>query len=221
MKIEHELAERPLQPGQCPPQHDKARARHPASPAEIHQSEPLADRLVPQRGKIEMRLLAVMPQDQVRGLVSAVWYVLGRQVRQLGQDLVDLCPQLGSYGSGVRRGAVAHPRLDHIWLDRLTPLLRGPDLSSKAVAQGLSFLRASFGIAPRTVEHEELLGARWQATANQATVEFLRVVPDPSEIVHSDMAYNGPAAARPWAGNVSRRRRAWPCLCARPPLPPH
>ena len=92
MEIEHKLAQRPLQPGQRPPQHDKARPGHPAGAGEIHQAEPLADRLVGQRGKIEMRLLAVMPQDPIRGLVGTVRHVLGGQVRQTLEDFIDLLP---------------------------------------------------------------------------------------------------------------------------------
>ena len=140
MEIEHELAQRPLQPGQRAPQHDKARPGHPAGPGKIHQAEPLADRLVRQRCEIEMRLLAVMPQDPIRGLVGTVRHVFGRQVRQLGQDLVDLRPQPGGLDGGLRLG-LAGPRLgaERTELDQFTPdrslaaLFGGPKLAGPAV----------------------------------------------------------------------------------------
>ena len=46
--------------------------------------------------------------------------------------------------------------------------------------------------------------------ASEATVEFLRILPDPSQIMHSGMGYKEPVGTRPSASNLRRRGRALP-----------
>ena len=94
------------------------------------------------------------------------------------------------------------------WCRVFAALLGGSDFARDAITSGLGLLRSRLGGAPVAVEHEYLGRPRRQTPPGQATVKFLRVVPDPSEIVHGAIGYKGPAAARPSAGNVSRRRRA-------------
>src|SRR5439155_21427517 len=160
------------------------------------------------RCEIEMRLLAMIPQDPIRGLVDAVRHLLSRQVGQLGQNLLDLRPQPGGLGSRLGLGFPVLQALAQQWRSVFAALLGGSDFARDAITSGLGLLRSRLGGAPVAVEHEYLGRPRRQTPPGQATVQFLRVVPDPSEIVHCAIGYKGPAAPRPSAGNVSRRRRA-------------
>ena len=105
MEIEHELAERPLEPSQRAAQNDESRPGQLPGARKIHHAEPLADRLVRQWREIETRRLAVMAQHPIGGLVRPVRHLFGRQVRQTGEDLVDFAAQLG----GLRRSPIARP----------------------------------------------------------------------------------------------------------------
>ena len=101
-----------------------------------------------------------MAQHPIRGLVRTVRHVLGRQVRQPGQDLVDFRAQPGRFRGGWPRRFLVLGHTGAERLDVLAALLGGADLPGDAVAPGLGFLRAGLGGAPRVVEREDLLGAR-------------------------------------------------------------
>ena len=102
MEIEHELAERPLEPGERAAQNDKSRPGQLPGARKIHHAEPLADRLVRQWREIEMRRLAMMAQHPIGGLVRPVRHLFGRQVRETGEDLVDFGAQSRRLRAGLR-----------------------------------------------------------------------------------------------------------------------
>jgi hypothetical protein len=89
MEIEHELAERPLEPSQRAAQNDESRPGQLPGARKIHHTEPLAGRLVRQWRKIEMRRLAMMAHHPIGGLVRPVRHFFARQVRETSQYLVD------------------------------------------------------------------------------------------------------------------------------------
>jgi len=101
-----------------------------------------------------MRCLAVMPQNPIRGLVGTVRHILGRQVRQLGQDLVDRRPQPGGLGSGLGFGFSVLQALAQQWLSILAALLGGPDFARNAITSSLRLLSAGLGGTPVVVERE-------------------------------------------------------------------
>src|SRR6202022_3593189 len=148
-----------------------------------------ADRLVRQWDKIEMGRLAVMPQYPIRAFVGTVRHVLGRQVRQLGQDLVDLRPQPGGLGSGLGFGFPVLEALAQQWRRVFAALLGSSDFARDAITSGLRLLRSGRGGTPGGGEREYPLRPCRQNPPGQATVEFLRVIPDPSEIVHGGIGY--------------------------------
>ena len=123
-------------------------------------------------------------QQQIRGLVRAVRHLSGRQVRQTGEDLVDLRAQPRRLRAGSSLGLLVFARLAEQRRDVLAALFGGADLTGDAVAPGLRFLRTCLGGAPRTVERQHLFGARRQAAPDQAAIEFRRVIANPPDIVH-------------------------------------
>src|SRR5271166_2925530 len=155
------------------------------------------------RGKGKMRRLAVPAQHPIRALVRPVGHVIGWEVRQPGQGLVDLGAQPHAICCSLRFGFSVFDALTQQRLDRLAAFLGGPDLPGETVAPGLCFLRAGLSSAPRTIECENLLCMRRQPAASKTTVEFLRVLADPSEIVHNATGYKAPAGARPSAVSSS------------------
>src|SRR5438045_4641065 len=122
-----------------------------------------------------MWLFAGSPQNQVRGLIGTVRHVLGRQVRQLGQDLVDRRAQPGGLGGCLSLGLPVLEALAQQWCRVFAALLGGSYLARDAITSRLRLLRAGFGGAPVAVEREYLLRPRQQTTSGQATVEFFRV----------------------------------------------
>ena len=212
MEIEHELAERPLEPSQRAAQNDESRPGQLSGSRKIHHTEPLADCLVGQRFKIETRRLAMVAQHPICRLVRPVRHLFGGKVREAGEDLLDLGAQPGRLGTGLGFDVPVLARLSQQRGYVLAALLGGADLSGDAVAPRLRFLGTSLGGAPQPVERQDLLGAARQAAPRQASVEFRRVVTDPSEIVHSTMGYRGPAWARPSGSRpVKSQRQASPC----------
>ena len=149
MKIEHELAERPLEPGERAAQHNEARPGHPAGARKIHQAEPLADRLVRQRLEVESGRLAMMAQHPIRGLVRTVRYVVSRQIRQSGQYLVDLGAQPPRLRGFLCLSLPGRPLRAYERLDLEALKLGGPNLPGKLIAPGLRLLGAGLGGAPR------------------------------------------------------------------------
>src|SRR6202022_5059572 len=135
-----------------------------------------ADRLVRQWDKIEMGRLAVMPQYPIRAFVGTVRHVLGRQVRQLGQDLVDLRPQPGGLGSGLGFGFPVLEALAQQWRRVFAALLGSSDFARDAITSGLRLLRPRLGSTPVAVEREDFPGARRQSAASEPAGQFLRVV---------------------------------------------
>ncbi len=163
MEIEHELAERPLEPSQRAAQNDKSRPGQLPGARKIHHAEPLADRLVRQRCEVETRRLAMMAHHPIGGLVRPVRHLFGRKVRETSEDLVDLRAQsrrLRSPACGFDLPVLAGLAQQRRYV--IAALLGGADLPGDAVALGLRFLGTSLGGAPRPVERQDLLGARRQ-----------------------------------------------------------
>src|SRR5207245_9517241 len=101
------------------------------------------------RREIEAMRLTLMSQHPICGLVRTVRDVLGRQVRQSGQDLVDRCPLPRSLGCRLCLALLLLDAPAQQQLGILAPLLGGSDLPRDTVAPGLRLLRSGLGRAPR------------------------------------------------------------------------
>src|SRR6266849_1990571 len=73
----------------------------------------------------------------------------------------------------------------------------GRGQGDQTLPRRLRLLRASLSLAPGAVANENILGPDLYTAPRHSGVEILRVLPDPSEIMHNAMGYRGPAAARP------------------------
>ena len=184
MQIEHELGEPPLQPRQILPQHHKPRSGEPSGAAKIHQSKTLAEHLMRSRLEIKQWRLALAAHQQVGPFVRAVRHFLGRQIRQSGQDLIDLRTQPRRFGRGIGLGVLVFGHLAQQGLDVLAALFGGADIAGDAIAPRLRLLRARLRRAPSMVQREHLRGTRRKAAAGEAAVELRRMLADPSDIVH-------------------------------------
>src|SRR5262249_23979073 len=185
------------------------RARQFGGGREIHQPELLADRLVRQCLEIETRWLAGPAHFLVGRLVGAVRHFRRRQVRQPGQEIVDLLAQLRR----IRRGGgllvlVAVDLLDQL-LGALAAFLRRADLARQPVARCLRLLALGFQPPPFAVERQYFFGAGRQTAALKPAVEFRRVVPYPSQIVHVPMPTNWVPANAGTHGSANSRVDKW------------
>ncbi len=161
-------------------------------------------RFVRKRCEIESRRLALAAHQQVCGFVRAVRDFVGRQVRQPGQDFVDLRTQPRRFGCGIGLGILVFGDLAQQGLDLLAALFGGADVTGDAVAPRLRLLHARLRRPPRTVQRQHLRAARRQATPTEPAIEFRRVVADPSDVVHGrtktqteQSRYRGPRRSRP------------------------
>jgi hypothetical protein len=105
-----------------------------------------------------------MSQHPIGRLVRPIRDVVGRQIRQTGQNFLDLLAQLRRLGDSLGFGS---PILGGLPEERryiLAALLCGTDLPGDTVAPGLRFLGTGLRRAPRLVDREDLLGA-WRQTA--------------------------------------------------------
>ena len=163
MQIEHELRQPALQARQILLQHHKPRSGELSGAAKIHQSKTLAEHLMRSRFEIKQRRLALTAHQQVGGFVGTVRHFVGRQVRQPGQDLIDLRTEPGRFGRGIGLGVLVFSHSAQQRLDVLAALFGGADIAGDAIAPRLRLLHARLRRAPCMVQRQHLRGTRRQA----------------------------------------------------------
>ena len=183
MGVDHELAQRPLQPRQGAAQDDEARAGHLGRRREIHQAEFLADLEVFAR-RVRQPWLAGPTHLDIRAFVGAVGHVVGRHVGQAGEMQL----------KRGRRRPLLLLKLGHAGLDagdfrdgRLGVAafaLQLTDSLGRLVAAGLELLQLGLDRAPPFVQGQEIGRLRRQAAAGHGLVKDGGVLTDPADIEH-------------------------------------
>ena len=130
VQVEHELPERPLQPGELALEHHEARAGHPGGGLEIHQAaRPRRARNAACRWRVAGACASKRPVLDVAVLVGALRHVRVRAVRDRGEPVVErLAPPRASAASSA--GASSFRRATSA-------------ISSCARASSLAFLAAA------------------------------------------------------------------------------
>ena len=217
MQVEHELAERPLQPGELAFQHHEARAGHARGGLEIHQARSLADlEMLLARGELRPVGLELAILD-VAVLVGALGHVRVRAVRDRGEAFVE---DLGGFclSRVQRRRLVLQARdLGHQTLrpGLVLRLLGAADLLGEGIAALLVGLgRRDRGFA-RVVQGDELGRERRQPAPAQGVVEGVRILADGADVVHGSARREAsPTLCRIGTG-PTRSGRETPRYCAR------
>ena len=187
VQVEHELAQRPLQPGELALQHHEARAGQLGRRLEIHQPGSLA----------ELEMLPALGEPLARRGVAAVDWTLPcssapvrhvglRQVRDrgepVGQGLVGrVLRRLQGRLGGFQRRDLVHQRGGP---GLVLGLLGAADLLGQRVAPLLVRLRGRDRRLPRLVEGGQRGRERREAAAGEVAVEGVRVLPDGADVVH-------------------------------------
>ena len=187
LDVEHELAERPFQPGEFAAQDHEARAGHARGGLEIHQAQ--------RRAQIDMVLgvldgegLAPATHLDITLFVLAGRHVGGRQVRQgRHQGLQGLEPgalQIGQLGDrALQLFDLGHDGGG----GRLVLLSLGhADQLGGLVAAALRGLQLGLAGAQLDVQLQDRRRLRRQPARGPAAVKGLRIVADGPDIVHGN-----------------------------------
>ena len=186
MEVEHELGERPLEPGERAGEHDEPRPGHLRRPLEVHLAQPRADLEMLLGREVEFGPHADGAQDDVGAGVLPHRHVIGRQVGQAFEQLVEPGGQLPHPFLGfslelfLGRYGADHPA--HV----LALGLGDADLLGQLVAPGLYFLGGGERLAALLVERDDARGCRPHAAGLEPGVEGRRIVADPFEIEHRE-----------------------------------
>ena len=193
MQIEHELAKRALKPRKPGTQHDKARAGELGRGCKIHLPERFADIEMLFWCKVEVSLGSEMVPLDIVARVLAVRYIFARHVRKLGQRVIELLRGL-LLCSFERRNLglqAANFRKQSLRSRFLVALLGGANLLRCQIAPGLRGLGGPNCRAAAFVQGDEPACFGGQTTPGKRMIEFLRVLADPSDVVHASVPCSG------------------------------
>ena len=194
VQVEHELLERPLEPGQRPLQYDEARAGHFGRGVEIHEAKRLADleMLLGLEALRERRQATVLAKLDIVVLVLAVRRIGERQVGDRGEFQIQR-----RAGLPLGRLQFRHRRLEPgdlgaivVGRDTILARHRHADLLRDGVAPLLRGLERQDRRPALLVQRDQLFRPRAQPAAPQALVKSFRVLADRSDIVH-DLTLSG------------------------------
>ena len=184
--IEHELAERALEPRQTLLQDNKARAGEFRRKLEIHLSERFAQIEMLLRLECVVAFFAEYMMLDVAARVGAVRHVIERRVGDLRKLLVERGGQsfllvLHRRQRGLELGDFGH-QLARLGL--ILRLFRVADFLRRRIAAGLRLLEFCDGCPPLFVQRHELFRQRIEPAPFQAAVEDVRMLANPLDVVH-------------------------------------
>lgn len=174
----------PVPAGRAALQHHEARAGQAGRRLEIHQAQGLAQIEVLARLVVEGRPLAEAPHLDIVGFRRAVGHIVGRQVRQFGQERIQLGRQFGLARFEPRHLFLQARDLGDRGAGILAPALGLADRLGRLIAALLDLLDPGLGRTALGVERQDVLRAWRHAAAGEAAVEQVRFVPDESNVVH-------------------------------------
>ena len=207
VQVQHELAQRPLQPRQRPAQDHEARTRHFCRPLEIHQAQRLADlEMLPGlEAFFEGRARSNDAGLHIIMLVGALGNLVERQIGQLQQRHIER-----QHGGGLGGGGAFGLGLDlgDAGLQLLGAgeilLAHGlADFLGEAVALLLAALGHGDDVAPGVIKTEQLRHGLLDlqsipAPPTQARLEDFGIVADPADVMHGRRLSKRGPGAEPW-----------------------
>ncbi len=210
MQVEHELRDRPMEPRQLAPHERKARAGELARDLEVEPAQGLAQLEVLLGLELEAWQLADTAELQIGALVLAVGHVLGGNVGQAGEDIVQLFREAARLLLLARHGLLELGHLGHEGARLVVAALAfsRTDGFRGFVAALLHILQQAERLAVAAIEIDDGAGLRRQAAPANRPVEVIGTIADPLEIEHGT-----PSSAQ--AGTRV------PLLFAGPYRPPH
>ncbi len=184
MDIEHESAQRPLQPGDLAAGHDKARPRQLRRRREIHQAEGLAQLVMLLRLEIEGAGIANPAQLGILRLIGPVRHIGVQNIRQPAEGGVKLRLQFSLSRFQILRAAFQLRHLADQRIGITAGRLGLADLLRRRIAPRLQFLHLCLDFSPRGIKIEQRIGLRRQAASFHCRIEVLRIFPDPFQVKH-------------------------------------
>jgi len=164
--VEHPADQRPLQRRARPLQHVEARARDLHAALKVDDAQRLADLPVRAHREVELLGLALGADDDVLGVGLAGGHALGREVRQLQEELVETALDLRELGIETR-DLLLHDV--HVFDQRgpLVGILLAPDGLRGGVALVLELVGRGQHLTTAAVERQRLLGELGRGVVKQ------------------------------------------------------
>ncbi len=186
MQIDHELAERPLEPRDLALGHDEARAGELGRRFEIHQAHGLAELEMLRRLAFARRAVAA-PLDII-SLVRAIWRLVSGQVGQSRERLMDFALDTALVGFERRCALLEGGDLRHQFLRPRLVLgsLGLADLLRARIARLLKSLQFADDASALVIERDDPGSGAGEAlvAAHQRLIESIGVFADRADIVH-------------------------------------
>jgi hypothetical protein len=212
VQVEHELAERALEPRQLALQDREARTGNAGRTLEIHQPERFADFKVLARLVVPGGLLANHALDDVAGLVGTDGYIVQRDVRNAREGVVELGLDFAAVLFERRHGVLQVGNLGLQLIGELGILLRHgrADILRGRIAARLHVLQRLKVRTAAFVERDQRCRQRLRAPLRQGGVQHLGILTDPFDIKHfrSTRWSDHGAKSRmlsPWRGRPLRK----------------
>ncbi len=135
-------------------------------------------------GKAEGRRRPVAADELVVVLILSVGHIIGWDIGETGQKIIDLAAQARRFLLGRRlQFLIARDAVQQLG-DILSLRLCRTDLLGEAIAPRQGFLRQRFSGAPFSFKSQDLGGTRLEAAPRQTPVERSGVLADPLHVEH-------------------------------------
>ncbi len=186
VQVDHELAERPLQPRELAGEDGETRTRKLGGPLEIHITKCFADFEMLLGCMVPAGLLADDAGHDVVVLVLAIRHVVEGNIGQARQGVVQLGGDLAVLLLGARHLVLEVGDFGFEFFRKLHVLLRHgcADFLGGGIAAGLHVLQGLDDGTALFIQRDQACGRRLRATACERRVESFGVFTYPFNVVH-------------------------------------